>query len=228
MPNDNETPATTEAAATADAAATAKPKKQKVSERIVLGADNTESDTYVGATGALYKSVSEKGADAVVYFKMPTSGLPEGAEPPKLLPTEMVEALAAFGFLTLAGNVTNVIRNGTPKADGPQTEADALAAWLEDLFAGNWTKASGEVEPGMGLLAEAVARTLSDNDKKDRTSPEAIAKVKDWLAGLDKEARAKWRGDLRVKRHQTAIHNERAAKRAEGVTSALPDAPTDI
>jgi hypothetical protein len=223
MANDTETPNTESAPAPASEAA--KPKKQKVSDRIVLDASGEEADTYVGATGILYKSVSEPGTEARIYFKTPTAGLPDGVSP---LPQDMIEALAAFGALTLAGNVTNVIRNGTPKADGPQTEKEALDAWLADLYAGNWTKASGEVEPGLGLLAEAVARTLSDNDKKDRTSPESIAKVKDWLAGLDKDARKKWRGDLRVKRHQTAIQNERATKNAANVTAALPDAPTDI
>lgn len=225
-PNDNGGDAAPGEAETAPAPANAGEKKRKaVSERIVLDAKGEEADTYVGAFGARYKSLSEEGTVAEVNFKAPEAGLPEGVE---LLPQEMIEALAAFGWLTLAGNVTNTIRNGTPKADGPQTEKEALDAWLADLFAGNWTKASGEVEPGMGLLAEAVARTLSDNDKKDRTSPESIAKVKDWLAGLDKDARKKWRNDLRVKRHQSAITAERNAKRAEGVTGALPEAPEDI
>lgn len=208
-----------------DAAPAAEKKRKAVSERIVLDAKGEEADTYSGAFGGRYKSLSEEGTIAEIYFKPLDENMPEGVD---VLAPEMVYALAAFGWLTLAGNVTNTIRNGTPKADGPQTEKEALEAWLADLHAGNWTKASGEVEPGMGLLAEAVARTLSDNDKKDRTSPEAVAKVKGWLEGLDKDARKKWRNDLRVKRHQSAITAERNAKRAEGVTAALPEAPEDV
>ena len=227
MANDTEIPQT-EAPATGEAApaADAKAKRKAVSERIVLDLAGEEADTYVNAAGVLYKSLSEAGTEARIWFDTPTAGLPEGAQ---TMPPEMVKALAAFGALTLAGNVTNVIRNGTPKADGPQTEREALDAWLADLYAGNWTKASGEVEPGIGLLAEAVARTLSDNDKKDRTAPEAIAKVKGWLEGLDKDARKTWRNDLRVKRHQTSIQAERAAKRAEGAgATPMPEAPADI
>lgn len=202
-------------------------KRGKVSNRIVLGPDREEADSYMGAYGAKYESLSEPGAIAEVLFKPLASNARDND---KLLPEEAIFALAAFGFTTLAGNVTNTIRNGTVKTGGPTTEKEALDEWLAELFAGNWTKTSGEVEPGLGLLAEAVARTLSDNDRKDRSSPESIAKVKDWLAGLDKDARKTWRNDLRVKRHQAAIQAERAAKRLESAATPapMPEAPADI
>lgn len=224
MANDTDTSAAPATDSAPDAPA--KEKKKAVSKRIVLGPDRAESDTWTGAYGLRYESLSEPGAVAELIFRPFTSN---GTENDKGLPEEMIYALAAFGGLTLAGNVTNVIRNGTPKADGPQTEREALEQWVADLMDGNWTKTSGEVEPGMGELAEAVARTLSDNDKKDRTSAESIAKVKDWLAGLDKDARAKWRGDLRVKRHQAAIRKEKAdARAANAPVAPLPDVPTDL
>ncbi len=181
----------------------AKDKRAKVSNRIVLDKDGEEADSYIDSYGFKYESLSEPGTLLEVLFKSLAEGkrgAVEGFDPSaeQLLPLESIYALAAFGGLTLAGNVTNTIRNGEPKADGPQTEREALEQWIADLMAGNWTKATGEIEPGLGLLAQAVARTLSENDKKDRTADEAVTKVKDWLTSLDKDARKKWRADVRV------------------------------
>lgn len=226
-PNDGPTTDSAAPDAAPAPAATAPTKRAKVSERVVLDAKREEADTYINATGFSYRSLSEPGTSLEVLFRPvdPDKAL----DSDKVLPMESIYALAAFGGLTLAGNVTNSIRNGEPKADGPQTEREALEAWISDLFDGNWTKATGEVEPGLGLLAAAVARTLTENDGKDRTSDEAIAKIKAWLSDVDKETRKKWRADKRVQRHSAAITAERkAAAAATSPATPLPEVPTDI
>lgn len=212
--------------APAEPTAPAEKKSSKVSNRIILGKDRKEADQYTDAYGFRYESLSEPGANCEAWFREPDGGF---LESDKVLPADSIYALATAGALTYSGNATNTIRNGTPKADGPQTEKEALDQWLQNLMDGNWTKASGEIEPGMAELAEAVARTLSDNDKKDRSSDEALAKVKDYLSNLDKDARGKWRGDLRVKRHIAAIRKEKADKRAAAAPAApLPEISADL
>jgi hypothetical protein len=207
---------------TAEAPAAAKESKRKaVSKRILLDANGAETDDIIGAGGFRYESLSEPGTSITAMF----SG--EDA-----LPQASILALAAFGGTTLAGNVTNTIRNGEPKAGGPQTEREALEAWLKELREGNWTRPTGEVDPGMGLLAQAVARhfdsvkPLASGEKRGETE---ISKIKDWLAGLDKETRAGWRKDPKVAAHIARINLEKKeAAAANAGEAATPDVPADL
>lgn len=215
MPNDQNT-------AEAEAPATAKePKRKAVSKRILLDANGAETDDYIGAGGFRYESLSEPGTAITAMF----SG--EDA-----LPQASILALAAFGGTTLAGNVTNTIRNGEPKAGGPQTEREALDAWLKELRDGNWTRPTGEVDPGMGQLAAAVARhfdTVKPLPSGEARGEAEVAKIKDWLAGLDKETRAGWRKDPKVAAHIARINLERKeAAAANAGDTATPEVPADL
>lgn len=202
MANDNET------SAPAPAAAAAEKKRAAVSKRVLLDATGKETDDYIGAGGFKYESLSEPGTSVTAMFEG------EGA-----LPMATIFGLAAFGGLTLAGNVTNTIRNGEPKADGPQTEREALEAWLRELVAGNWTRPTGEVEIGIGLLAEAVARHFTAKDGKTRDA-DAVAKILDWLKGLDKDTRKGWKQDPGVQVHMKRIQTERAEAKAAAAGAA--------
>ena len=120
----------------------------------------------------------------------------------------VVRALAAFGGLTLAGNVTNTVRNGENKG-GAETEKEALLAWIENLKAGNWLSAKGDMEAGIGLLAEAYTRAMV-KDGKSMTVESALEKLK----AADKEKRKATRANPKVKAALTAIIAERAAAKA--------------
>lgn len=170
-----------------------KQKKTAKSKREVLDSARAPQDEWTGARGFRYTSLSDDFALEVMFNE---------------LPEEIVSGLAAFGALTLAGNVTNSVRNGERKGDGPATEKDALSAWLENLKAGNWTTDRGEVEAGVGLLAEAAQRAYAKKGKAIEL--EAItAKIKE----LDKVGKAALRKDPAVKLAMLEIQTERAAKK---------------
>lgn len=181
---------------------TATEKKRAVSKREILAADGSVQDDWVGAAGIRYTSLADDFALDVMFDD---------------LPEEIVRGLAAFGGLTLAGNVTNTVRNGERKGDGPATEREALTAWLENLKSGNWTSPRGEVEAGVGLLAEAVQRAYAKQGREIE-----IDKIRDKIKGLDKDAKAAIRKDPAVKLAMLEIQTERAAKKAaESGTSGL-------
>lgn len=186
MSNENETPAAE--------AATAAEKKRAVSKREVLDAAKAPQDDWTGAAGFRYTSLADDFAVDVMFDE---------------LPDEIVRGLAAFGGLTLAGNVTNTVRNGERKGDGPATEREALTAWLENLKAGNWTSPRGEVEAGTGLLAEAVQAAYA---KKGKIVDLEV--IKDKIKGLDKDGKATLRKDPGVKLAMLEIQTARAAKKA--------------
>lgn len=218
MANDTQTTSETAPAATAE-----KKKKAKVSDRFWIDAEGKETNEVDNVVGFKYVSVSEPGALAEARF----TG--DGA-----LPTSVIYGLAAFGGLTLAGNVTNTIRNGEPKADGPQTEKEALEIWIKELLEGNWTRPTGEVDPGLGLLAQAVARHFDEvkplpDGAKRVGNDENMAKVMDWLKGLDKDARKGWRADPKVNAHLKRIQLEKAEANAAKAGESKPlDVPADI
>lgn len=180
----------------ADVGTDAAPKRGKVSDRIYLLADGTEADSPIEAKGAKYVSMTEEGALAEAYFE---------GEGPNVLPIEAVHGLAAFGFLTLAGNQTNTVRNGDVKEGGPQTEKEALDRFMANLLAGNWTSVRGETEPGITLLAEAVARAKKAEDGKDRD----VKAVAAWLKDQDKEFKKKLRQRTVIKRAILDIQREK-------------------
>lgn len=169
-------------------------KKRAVSKREVLDSARAPQDDWAGAAGFRYTSLAEDFALDVMFDE---------------LPDEIVRGLAAFGGLTLAGNVTNTVRNGERKGDGPATEAEALRAWLENLKSGNWTSPRGEVEAGVGLLAEAVVRAYS-KEGKDVSLEQATAAIK----AADKDKKAAIRKNPAVKLAMLEIQTERAAKKA--------------
>lgn len=169
-------------------------KKRAVSKREILAADGSVQDDWAGAAGIRYTSLAEDFPLDVMFDE---------------LPEEIVRGLAAFGGLTLAGNVTNSVRNGERKGDGAATEKEALLAWLENLKAGNWTSPRGEVEAGIGLLAEAVQRSLA---KKGQDV--AIETVTEKIKAMDKDTKAKVKKDPGVKLAMLEIQTERAAKKA--------------
>lgn len=173
---------------------TAESKKRAVSKREILSADGSIQDDWAGAAGIKYTSLAEDFALTVMFDE---------------LPEEIMRGLAAFGGLTLAGNVTNTVRNGERKGDGPSTEKEALTAWLENLKSGNWTSPRGEVEAGVGLLAEAVQRAYAKQGKDIE-----IEAIRDKIKGLDKDGKAALRKDPNVKLAMLEIQTERAAKKA--------------
>lgn len=173
---------------------TAAEKKRAVSKREIIGNDGAVQDDWIGAAGFRYTSLSDGFAVDVMFTE---------------LPNEVLLGLAAFGGLTLAGNVTNTVRNGERKGDGPSTEREALTAWLENLKAGNWTSPRGEVEAGVGLLAEAVQRHYA---KQGKTVELEVLVEK--LKGISKEQKATIRKDPGVKLAMLEIQTERAAKKA--------------
>lgn len=181
MSNENETPETTE-------------KKRAVSKREILDNAGNTQDDWAGAAGIRYTSLADDFALDVMFDD---------------LPDEIVRGLAAFGGLTLAGNVTNTVRNGERKGDGPSTEREALTAWLENLKSGNWTSPRGEVEAGVGLLAEAIQRSYAKKGKEID-----IDLIKDKLKAMSKEDKAAARKDPGVKLAMLEIQTERAAKKA--------------
>lgn len=173
---------------------TATEKKRAVSKREILAADGSVQDDWAGAAGIRYTSLADDFALDVMFDE---------------LPEEIVYGLAAFGGLTLAGNVTNTVRNGERKGDGPSTEKEALLAWLENLKSGNWTSPRGEVEAGVGLLAEAVQRAYA---KEGRDV--AIETITEKLKAMSKEDKAAVRKKDAVKLAILEIQTERAAKKA--------------
>lgn len=173
---------------------TATEKKRAVSKREILDAARAPQDDWAGAAGFRYTSLAEEFALDVMFDE---------------LPDEIVRGLAAFGGLTLAGNVTNTVRNGERKGDGPATEAEALRAWLENLKSGNWTSPRGEVEAGVGLLAEAVVRAYG-KEGKAVSLDDATAAIK----AADKDKKAAIRKNPAVKLAMLEIQTERAAKKA--------------
>ena len=169
-------------------------KKRAVSKREILAADGSVQDDWAGAAGIRYTSLADDFALDVMFDD---------------LPPEIVYGLAAFGGLTLAGNVTNTVRNGERKGDGPSTEKEALLAWLENLKSGNWTSPRGEVEAGVGLLAEAVQRAYAKEGKSVD-----IETITAKLKSMSKEDKAAVRKKDAVKLAILEIQTERAAKKA--------------
>jgi len=169
-------------------------KKRAVSKREILGNDGNVQDDWAGAAGIRYTSLADDFALDIMFNE---------------LPEDIVFGLAAFGGLTLAGNVTNTVRNGERKGDGPSTEREALTAWLENLKSGNWTSPRGEVEAGVGLLAEAVQRALSKQGKAVE-----LEVIRDKIKAMSKEDKATTRKDPAVKLAMLEIQTERAAKKA--------------
>lgn len=185
---------------TPDTPAVAEAKKRKVSDRVILDGDMKPQDDWADAKGFSYKSLAED-YELMVMFEE--------------LPDEIQRGLMAFGGLTLAGNVTNTVRNGENKG-GAATEKEALIAWIDNLKAGNWTSPRGEVEAGLGALAEAYARAMAKIGK-EITAEVALEKLK----AADKDKRAAVRKDPQVKAELTQIIAERAAAKAKDQAGEL-------
>lgn len=177
-------------------------KKSKVSEREVLGNDGKPQDEYIGAAGASYKVISEDFTAAVMFDE---------------LPDDVVNGLAAFGWLTLAGNVTNAVRNGENRS-GETSEKEALQAWLDNLKNGDWSKPTGELEAGVRLLAEGYARA-----RADAGSPVDVEQVFAKLKAADKDKRKAVRSDPHVAKAIAQIQLERKAERAKASATTIVD-----
>lgn len=173
---------------------TTRKTKQKVSEREVLGADRNPQEEYIGAAGFSYKTLVDDYNLVVMWEE---------------LPEDVVYGLAAFGGLTMAGNVTNTVRNGENKS-GATTEKEALIAWYENLKAGDWSKPTGELEAGLTLLAEAYVRARAEQG--DTVDFEAtLTKLK----AADKDKRKAVRSDPQVAKAVASIQLERKAAKAK-------------
>lgn len=179
----------------------AKAKKQAVSEREVLDAAGAVQEDWIDAYGFSYKSLGEDFTLKVMFEDL--------GDP-------VIRVLAAFGGLTLAGNTTNTVRNGDNKG-GAETERDALVAWLENLKAGNWTSPRGEVEAGLGSLAEAYTAAMAKEGVRLAVE-DVLAKLK----AADKDKRAVIRKDSRVKAELTRLIAERAKAKASATEGAMP------
>lgn len=182
---------------------TASTSRKAVSKRIILSADATPQDDWLGAAGVRYESLAAgKGVDVMFAD----------------LPDEVQNGLMAFGALTLAGNVTNTVRNSEEgkalsDAERGQAEIDTLLAWLDNLKSGNWTSPRGEVEAGTELLALGYALAMRKAGK-EMTDDEAREKVK----AADKAKRKAVKSDPRVAAAIAEIVLER--KRAKLAESA--------
>ena len=177
-------------------------KKSKVSHREVLGNDGKPQDEYIGASGASYEVLSEKFTAKVMFGE---------------IPPEVVAGLAAFGWLTLAGNVTNAVRNGENRS-GVASEKEALETWLENLKNGDWSKPTGEFEAGLQLLAEGYVRARADAGTPIELD-DALARLK----AADKDKRKLVRNDPHVAKAIAQIQLERKAARASASAGSLVD-----
>ena len=181
-------------------APTTQAKSTAVSKREVLGSDKTPQDDWIDAHGFKY-TVLGNGFELSASFDE--------------LPDEVMRGLAAFGGLTLAGNVTNTVRNGEIKGT-PDEEQAALLAWIENLKAGNWTSPRGEIEAGVGLLAEAYVAAMA----KAGTVLDLVA-TNTKLKAADKDKRKAVRSDPRVKLELNNILATRAAAKAASATGEI-------
>lgn len=178
----------------------AKPAKTSRSKRDVLNSAGAIQDEWIGAQGFAYTSLAEEFTLTVMLAD---------------LSDEVVSALATFGGLTLAGNVTNTVRNGKEKGTGT-TETAALTAWLDNLKAGNWTTERGEVEASVTTLATAYARALAKQGKIV-----SIEDVEAKLKAADKDKRAAVRKDAKVLAELRAIASEAASAKAAASTDDI-------
>ena len=184
----------------AEPVAVAAVKSKAVSKREVLNEKGELQDDWIGAGGFRY-TVLDGGFELNVMWDE--------------LPIESQQALMAFGGLTLAGNTTNTVRNGENKGDAA-SEKDALLALIDNLKAGNWTSPRGEVEAGVGLLAEAyVAAMCKTGVVLDAV--DVAAKLK----AADKDKRKAVRSDPRVALELKNIIASRAAAKAAAATGDI-------
>ena len=176
------------------------PKSKAVSKREVLNEKGELQDDWIGAGGFRY-TVLDGGFELNVMWDE--------------LPVESQQALMAFGGLTLAGNTTNTVRNGENKGEAA-SEKDALLALIENLKAGNWTSPRGEVEAGVGLLAEAYVAAMGKTGVV-LDAVDVAAKLK----AADKDKRKAVRSDPRVALELKNIIASRAAAKAATATGDI-------
>ena len=184
----------------AEPVAAAPVKSKAVSKREVLNEKGELQDDWIGAGGFRY-TVLDGGFELNVMWDE--------------LPVESQQALMAFGGLTLAGNTTNTVRNGENKGDAT-SEKDALLALIENLKAGNWTSPRGEVEAGVGLLAEAYVAAMGKTGVV-LDAVDVAAKLK----AADKDKRKAVRSDPRVALELKNIIASRAAAKAATATGDI-------
>ena len=184
----------------AEPVAAAPVKSKAVSKREVLNEKGELQDDWIGAGGFRY-TVLDGGFELNVMWDE--------------LPVESQQALMAFGGLTLAGNTTNTVRNGENKGDAT-SEKDALLALIENLKAGNWTSPRGEVEAGVGLLAEAYVAAMGKTGIV-LDAVDVAAKLK----AADKDKRKAVRSDPRVALELKNIIASRAAAKAATATGDI-------
>ena len=184
----------------AEPVAAAPVKSKAVSKREVLNEKGELQDDWIGAGGFRY-TVLDGGFELNVMWDE--------------LPVESQQALMAFGGLTLAGNTTNTVRNGENKGEAT-SEKDALLALIENLKAGNWTSPRGEVEAGVGLLAEAYVAAMGKTGIV-LDAVDVAAKLK----AADKDKRKAVRSDPRVALELKNIIASRAAAKAATATGDI-------
>lgn len=196
---------------------TAKPTRDTVSKREYIGADRAEVDSPLEAHGFRYTvlaAAKNRNAGKVSAHDLMFTDFGLTEEEVASIP-EQIRGLAAFGAGTLAGNATNTVRNGTVKADGPQTEDEALIGWWNNLREGNWTSPRGEVEAGVSQAAEAYYRALQTKgvtafaDGTALSLEEVLVRYK----AADKDKRKAIRADDGYKLALAQIQLERAQKR---------------
>ena len=190
-------------------AAATEDKRVAVSKREYILADGSEAENPMECAGFAYtilngaKNVNGGKIEKIERF------YDDASEAER-------KAFYSFAGFTLAGNVTNQVRNGTLKS-GPETESEALKAWLENLAAGNWTSPRGEVEAGLGTLAQAYSVAMA-NEGQTISVEDALTKLK----AADKDVRKAVRTHPQVKAELTRIIAEKAAAKAKESSGALP------
>jgi hypothetical protein len=191
-----------ETGAGAAEAETDESKRIAVSKREYINEDGTEAETPMDCAGFAYTILNGKNnVNEGEIFKLVRLYDDVGEAERR--------AFYAFAGFTLAGNVTNQVRNGTAKANGPATEHDALTAWLENLDAGNWTSPRGELTAGLGSLAEAYVQAMA-KEGVELNESETLEKLK----AADADKRKAVRNDPRVRAVLTQIIAAKAAAKA--------------
>lgn len=190
-------------------------RASKLSNRWHIDANGEEVDNPMEATGALYRYLEESDKPTI------------SAQVDELIETghkDIVIALFGAGLYTIAGNVANRIRNGQVKDDGPQTVGEALKSWWDNLLAGNWTTPRGDVEAGVGLLAEAMLRAKNkvDGGKLADGSERTLESVTAFLKTQTKDQKKAWR--KAVGEEIAEIQLERKRKDKVDATKTLADA----
>ena len=134
--------------------------------------------------------------------------------------TRALQQAALFhGLKQKLGDAAAIPRNtDTGRSATNAEKAEAVCEVLDRLLAGEWNKTREGGETGAGVLLTALVNLYPKKTREALTA---------WLAGLDKDARAKIRKNPTVAAEMLRIRSERAAAGAEGSGDLLSELEND-